>query len=254
MNEAPLLRTVPIARCSHLDSETFKRTFLGRAPVIVCGAMQNWDACRTWSHAWFAEQYGNVAMHVQTWTNGRMGGEQRTVGELVELMGQKPNGVLRCMARAPMFDSAPELRRHFALPPFVEAPRAASYLFMGPPDLVTPIHFELSDGILAQVVGRKCALLFPPELRRRLGYPPLYRKKFWFSSFDPENPDSEFSALGGACAFVGEVGAGEMLYVPSRWHHHVRALDATISVNFLWKRVAARVASAVLTRLGREYG
>jgi lysine-specific demethylase 8 len=246
------MRITDIARCSALDVETFERAFCGRAPVIISGAMQGWPACGLWSQSWFAEHYGKLDVAVQTWTNARMGAEQMTLGRLVEAI-RDGNGTYHCLARQPVFDSAPELRSHFVAPAFVRAERLDTYLFLGPQGLVTPIHFELSDGLLCQIAGRKRALLFAPELRTRLGYPPLYRRKFFFGAFDPENPDPALAADASLSAFAGEVGPGEILYVPSRWHHHVRSLEASISVNFLWKRPVARVLSAVLTRLGRNY-
>jgi hypothetical protein len=117
-------------------------------------------------------------------------------------------------------------------------------LWLGPHGSVSPLHNDPLDNLLVQYVGRKRILLYPPNTQVYAGHnghqsntspiePPEaadsneeerdeYNKQH-FPLFDPD--------IGIAC----EIGPGDILYIPSKWYHHVRSLDMSASVNIWWR-------------------
>ncbi|KAG8509271.1 2-oxoglutarate and iron-dependent oxygenase JMJD4 [Galemys pyrenaicus] len=101
------------------------------------------------------------------------------------------------------------------------------FVYMGPAGSWSPFHADIlrSYSWSANICGRKKWLLFPPgqeeALRDPLGGLP----------FDVTAP-----GLQGRCAPPLELTqeAGEVVFVPSGWHHQVHNLEDTISVNHNW--------------------
>jgi hypothetical protein len=103
-------------------------------------------------------------------------------------------------------------------------------------------HFDMPDNLACVAVGRRRFTLFPPaEL------PNLYAGPLEFtpagqqiSLVDFANPDFEryprfASAL--RSARVAELAAGDALYIPGMWWHHVEALAAcNVLVNYWWQQ------------------
>lgn len=89
---------------------------------------------------------------------------------------------------------------------------------------------------LFQVVGSKRILLFPPEASAAL-YPHADRLLSNTARVDPEKPDYEQFPLfkNVASPIECNLEAGEMLYIPPRYWHHVRSLSTSFSVSFWWK-------------------
>lgn len=107
--------------------------------------------------------------------------------------------------------------------------------WLGPARTVTPLHCDYDDNIFAQIWGRKRIVLAPPHhdafLYTRAANPVLFG-----SAFDPDAPNYAAFPLARQAALVDcIVGPGEMLYVPSGWFHHVRALEFSLSAN-RWAR------------------
>ncbi len=101
-------------------------------------------------------------------------------------------------------------------------------------------HFDQSDNIAAVVHGRRRFTLFPPSQISNMYVSPV---EFTIagpqiSMVDVDNPDLEkhpqFSEALDA-AMSAELGAGDALYIPSMWWHHVESLERfNILVNYWW--------------------
>nr|CAD7570431.1 unnamed protein product [Timema californicum] len=100
---------------------------------------------------------------------------------------------------------------------------------------VTPFHADVftSFSWSANVCGRKRWLLFPPGQENNL------RDKFGRLAYDataPELHDStmfpNYHKLCGHFEIIQK--AGEVIFVPSGWHHQVWNLEDTISINHNW--------------------
>lgn len=113
-------------------------------------------------------------------------------------------------------------------------------VWLGPAGTVTPLHCDCDDNLLAQVWGSKRLVLYPPSQADL--FDPQPRSQVLFgSSFDPESPDyAAHPRAQKAQAVQCTVKAGDLLYLPANWMHHVRALEFSLSIN-RWSQAAPLV-------------
>jgi len=120
--------------------------------------------------------------------------------------------------------------------------------------LIAQTHFDLSNNIACVVGGRRRFTLFPPEQ-----LPNLYVGPLEFNISGPpismvslRNPDLErFPKFAEALAASqsAELDAGDALYIPFGWWHHVESLTPfNVLVNYWWND-APRSGSAFDTLL-----
>ena len=99
------------------------------------------------------------------------------------------------------------------------------FFWFGPKGTLTPLHHDLTNNLLVQVLGRKRVLMVPPwELER------VRNHLHCFSSVTL----AELQEGGEGVPDVVEclVGPGEAVFLPVGWWHHVEALDVSISMSF----------------------
>jgi hypothetical protein len=102
--------------------------------------------------------------------------------------------------------------------------REYSSVYIGPAGTFSPLHQDFGDThtYLAQIQGRKQAILFSPDDGEF-----LYEGKV-----DPERPDLQrFALFDRATAYECVIEPGELLFMPPNWWHCVRALDKSITVS-----------------------
>lgn len=114
------------------------------------------------------------------------------------------------------------------LPEMLNAETADERMFfwMGPKGTVTPIHHDLTNNLMAQVSGRKRIKLIAPEY-----LPFVYNHRHCYSPVDLENIDYERFPLFKYVKVIDiTIGPGDLFFLPVGWWHHVRGLDATITI------------------------
>ncbi|OCF35815.1 hypothetical protein I316_02308 [Kwoniella heveanensis BCC8398] len=114
------------------------------------------------------------------------------------------------------------LRDDWLNPPYTPASTSDfRFTYLGPPLTYTPLHRDVygSYSWSANVVGRKVWWLFPPD---RLD---AVKDRHGELVFDVRELKDE----GGALKILQE--EGEIIFVPSGWHHQVVNLDFCISIN-----------------------
>lgn len=113
--------------------------------------------------------------------------------------------------------------------------------WMGPRGSVSPLHHDPLDNVLMQMVGRKRVVLIPPTADPSCLYVGEVHGQQPNTSAvnDAEHPDTtRFPLYPPLLAQEGQVAflePGDALFIPSRWWHHVRSLDLSISVNAWWR-------------------
>jgi hypothetical protein len=114
--------------------------------------------------------------------------------------------------------------------------------------VVTPAHFDESSNIACVVAGRRRFTLFPPEQIANLYIGPLGNAPTGtpISLVSFREPDFErFPRFREALehAFVADMEAGDAIFIPPLWWHHVESLDpVNMLVNYWWKGSPAKPA------------
>ncbi|XP_035739722.1 2-oxoglutarate and iron-dependent oxygenase JMJD4-like isoform X1 [Vespa mandarinia] len=110
------------------------------------------------------------------------------------------------------------------------------FVYMGPKGTWTPLHADVffSYSWSANIVGRKRWLLFPPKEENK------FRDSYGQLVYDVLSEDlkdhskyKEYDSQNIKCFDVIQE-AGEIMFIPSGWHHQVWNLEDTISVNHNW--------------------
>jgi oxalate decarboxylase/phosphoglucose isomerase-like protein (cupin superfamily) len=109
-------------------------------------------------------------------------------------------------------------------------------VWFGPSGATTQAHYDVHDNFYAQLYGRKRFILFPPEQYRELYLNGFLHSGAQQSQVDLEHPDYErFPRFKDVAALDAVIEAGDVLYLPSLWFHHVIALDLSFSVS-IWSK------------------
>jgi ribosomal protein L16 Arg81 hydroxylase len=108
-------------------------------------------------------------------------------------------------------------------------------MWIGPKGTFTPLHHDLTNNLLLQLVGRKVVLMAAPGET-----PKLYNDHHVYSRIrDLTAPDvlKHYPKLDGVRVHRVLLSPGDALFIPLGWWHQVRALDFSITIthtNFLW--------------------
>eukprot|EP00002_Diphylleia_rotans_P037502 TRINITY_DN8383_c0_g1_i18.p1 TRINITY_DN8383_c0_g1~~TRINITY_DN8383_c0_g1_i18.p1 ORF type:complete len:491 (+),score=86.59 TRINITY_DN8383_c0_g1_i18:43-1515(+) len=145
------------------------------------------------------------------------------------------------LAQHQLFDQIPSLRKDIITPDYCcmterkEGPSDPIVnAWFGPRGTVSPLHFDPSHNMFVQVVGKKYFRLYSPEMASML-YPHEEDMLMNSSQVDVENVDSQrFPLFQNASYFECIVEEGDILYIPPKWWHFVRSIQASFSVSFWW--------------------
>ncbi|XP_057324903.1 2-oxoglutarate and iron-dependent oxygenase JMJD4-like isoform X1 [Microplitis mediator] len=104
------------------------------------------------------------------------------------------------------------------------------FVYMGPKGSWTPLHVDVftSFSWSANIVGTKRWLLFPPGEENNLC------DVHGHLLYDIDSPEINNSFINHKKWFEIIQGPGEIVFVPSGWHHQVWNLEDTISINHNW--------------------
>lgn len=231
------VRRVPIERAICADYAQFHSTIKRHAePLIVSGILDGWPA-RKWSPQYFKTKWGGLPFtpsvdlptsgrpYEQIWANYH---RKMTLGEFVDLLeaAEKPCYVRRQLVeRFPGAGTELDFERMF---PRDGAGVDNTFIWFGV-NTLTPLHFDLSNGVLCQMHGRKRVFMVGPKDSARL-YP--YPQSVTKSPVLPHQPDyGSFPRFRDATLFVGSIGPGDLLYIPRLWWHSIIAEGISISVS-----------------------
>lgn len=255
--------STPVERRAGVDRAAFEQEYMaapGR-PVIVTDAMDRWAARTKWTFDFFAERFGDRTVVVTDRLARPTVGRRVSMREYL-LYARMPFTTFLAQVETPRpfyltsfspFADHPELLEDFDDPYFVDnvyrrelqGPLLRwyfdnfSWIFIGPPGTLSPLHVDLfgTHAWLAQVAGRKRFLLFPPEDAAYL----------YEGEVDFDRPDLErWPLLARARPFEAVLHPGEVIFIPTGWLHRVVSLDSAISVtlNFVNRsNLAAHLAA-----------
>lgn len=225
-------------------------------PVLVTGAMKQWEAIK-WSKDDLKRLYGDIPVPVEVSYHG---GDYRDLHEprgtgskgfeadmsvplsllldsmRVDTAEQQPADVALYAAQTDLLEIIPELEAG------VQAPPLALMLerlykrntWLGPSGTRTPLHCDPYFNLFCQVWGSKYIRLYDHKYMQQL-YP--FGNHFLrnTSQVDVENVDRKrFPNFAQTPYLECYLEAGDMLFIPKRFWHYVRALSPSWSVSYWW--------------------
>jgi hypothetical protein len=235
-----------IERRSDVSADEFLELYYAaNRPVVLLGEMDDWPALQLWTPDYLKAKVGSAPIEFQ---GGRAGNPQfeiemekhrREVGftEFIDLIREgrgndayitANNSARNRTALAPLADDIGRLDKFLA-------GADEGMLWIGPAGTMTPLHHDLTNNFLVQLVGRKRVKLVPAGDVGK-----LYNDRHVFSQvIDLEEPDIlvRFPGLAGAHVYDVLLEPGEILFLPLAWWHQVKALDFSVSAtytNFVW--------------------
>jgi lysine-specific demethylase 8 len=148
------------------------------------------------------------------------------------LQSFKPNRVY--LAQWDILNEFPELKNDFAIRSIWKGWRWTwEYVFIGPSNTVTGLHYDFPNNWFCQVRGVKEFLLFPPENR---AYMCESKKYDWGATLSDINISKlaeqprESAAFAQANGLYARCEPGDALFVPKQTWHAVVALEPSISL------------------------
>ncbi|XP_005947552.1 bifunctional peptidase and (3S)-lysyl hydroxylase JMJD7 [Haplochromis burtoni] len=241
-------------------------------PCIIRNAFSHWPALAKWSPDYLREKVGSKVISVAVTPNGYADAvngdrfvmpEERqmsfsSVLDIIEGKVDKGGGVFYVQKQCSnLLQELPELtadvQPHIAWMSTAlgKLPDAVNF-WLGEANAITSMHKDHYENLYCVVSGEKHFVLMPPTDRPFIPYglfqPAIYHQRDdgefevidqsdsemvpWIP-LDPLNPDLErFPQYRRARPLHCSVKAGEMLYLPSLWFHHVQQSHGCIAVNF----------------------
>ena len=196
-------------------------------PVVIRGLSRP-----DWSFATLAQRHGHRVVPVGVTHNGVLqadarGGVRYTKISLADYLArieEKDHPELYLTTSLDHF--LPELLAELEAPIYCRNARwRRSRLWIGAAGTVSPLHRDIAHNLIFQVAGKKRFWLWSSS--EKLDPHPLFSGLGNFSRVDPETRE-----LPRRIEVILE--PGEVLFLPSLWWHHARALERSLSVNFWW--------------------
>ncbi|RZO56838.1 MAG: cupin-like domain-containing protein [Sandaracinaceae bacterium] len=226
----------PIARVEAIDAGTFyERFYATGSPLLVEGYARDWPAA-AWTLETFRTRWGDAEVRI---TEGR---EADPYYDMRSAEHTRTSTMRALVDRIEATDASNDfymvannknlddpalagVRDDLRLDDGILDPtrfRGCTALWLGPAGTVTPLHHDTSNILFVQLRGRKRFRLFAPwETSLFEGATAMY------AAVDPERDHVSAREL------LVELGPGDALFLPVGWWHHVRALEASISLAFV---------------------
>jgi LPS sulfotransferase NodH len=236
-------RIKTIDRRSNLSRNEFHdRYYAANRPVLIERLMTGWRATSAWTPDYLKRVAGDQTIEVMTAReadpkyelNATKHRTEMRFSDYVDMVySGKATNDYYLVANNQFFqrpEMQPLLRDFAAFPQYLNPTTDGRQCFLsfGPAGTVTPLHYDRSNILIAQVVGRKRYRLIPPSQ-----WEYVYNTTGVFSDVDCDNPDlNRHPKFRNATVIDVVVGPGEVLFMPVCWWHHVRALDVSITVSF----------------------
>jgi hypothetical protein len=212
-------------------------------PVVMVGELAGWPALNLWTPAYLRKTVGDAPVEYQAGRDANSDFEldkdrhRKTLpfGEYLDLIERDPgndsitayNSAGNRAALAPLERDLRYLDKYLT--------GAHGMMWIGPAGTFTPLHFDLTNNLIAQIVGRKSVILLPPSEG-----PKLHHNRHVFSDvhdIEDEERLARYPSARDARRFDIDLGPGDLLYVPIGWWHQVRSRDFSVTLtytNFRW--------------------
>lgn len=198
-------------------------------PLVIKGAMAHWPALHKWTPDYLAAAVGDASIEYQ---GGRTGAADYELAKdrhrrhapfrdfiaLVRDGGNDAyitayNSAANAAAFAPLAADLGHVDAYLS-----DAP---GMLWIGGEGAFTPLHFDLTNNMLAQVTGTKRVVLVPPSQTHRLAH----RTHVFSDVQDLDDPArlAAFPAARDVLRYEVQLTPGDLLFIPIGWWHQVRS-------------------------------
>lgn len=245
-NLSPEASAIP--RVGNMRAEQFLRDhYATNRPIILSDAITDWPALHKWTPDYLRQTVGDLPVTVQgnRQSNPRFERDKEVhrqrlpFSQFLDLIVSGSTNDIYLTA----FNSADNAGLMDLLGPDLgyidelmdrNTDRPFGMPWIGPAGTFTPLHHDLTNNLMVQLIGRKRILLAAPGETPR-----LYNDEHVFSAVeDLENFDVEkFPLARDAAVQTVELQPGDVLFLPIGWWHQVEALDLSITLtqtNFRW--------------------
>lgn len=267
------LERIGIEDLAHFHKQYVRK---GR-PVVIENGARDWPALGRWSPSFFKDHFAGHPIITELSRAGSPPSEpraylsnryyvKRPIDEAIAAMsGSKGDGGYITYAkflheRSELLKDVRPLHQELGFPDGLSKAvcRRLSLpvgFWLGPAGIVSPAHFDRHENLNVQIYGRKQWTLFSPAENRNLYFNQSDALRVLFSPVDVSNPDYErYPRFTSATGYETVLNAGDTIYVPPGWWHHVRSLDECISLNYWWwSPTALRLATRVSLHLAALY-
>ncbi|MDE1181470.1 cupin-like domain-containing protein [Paraburkholderia sp.] len=234
---------VVIERRDRLPRDVFfNEYYCQNRPVVITGAFDAWPARTQWNFDYFRARCGDCEVEVQFGRDADANYEvnqpqlKRTMrfGDYIDLIESSgPTNDFYMTANNTSKNRASLAALWADAPPIVEYLDGESldsgFFWFGPAGTKTPLHHDLTNNFMAQVIGRKRVTLIPMS-----DTPHVYNHLHCYSQVDASAVDNaQFPAMQQAQRIECTLEPGELLFLPVGWWHYVEGLDASVTMTFI---------------------
>lgn len=210
-------------------------------PAILKHLVDHWEAPGRWTAATLAEKIPEPEVEVQARRPGGFEGEldweryrqsMPVSAFLARMTDPRPSNDIYLTSKNNRRNrvALTGLRAGFGDIPGYLAGRNADEeaIWLGPAGTITPLHHDLTNNLLVQVIGRKRVTLVPSwELPR------IAPRAHFYSAFSDPGELRMLPLEQRPTMIDCVIGPGDTLFIPVGWYHHVEALEASLSVSFI---------------------
>jgi hypothetical protein len=244
---------IPIPRISADQWKTLvRRGEAGRKPLLVSEVFSSTDAVKTWTPESIGERFAETRVSVAvdlampgTPYDMTVDAHRRhmTMREFTRYLPSHPGSYL-AQVRMSRF---PGLSDDLGIASAVVPPAMIENLWIGN-ETRSGLHFDMADGLLAQVYGVKTATLVAPgQFANVYPYPDAHTK----SRVDPNDVDERiFPRFAEIDRFTATLTPGDALYIPHLWWHHLVSDAISVSVNSWFGRARMRNLPVTILQAG----
>jgi hypothetical protein len=235
-------KSADVERRHRLSRDEFHAEYYSpNRPVIITGMMDDRPAMSRWNLDYFSERLGDREVEAQMGRNSSPNYETQSekfmrrirFGEFVELVrnaGETNDFYLTANNDSHNRRALAELWEDIVqIPEYLRPDQPAGFFWMGPAGTLTPFHHDLTNNIMAQVIGRKRVKIVPSW-----DMPLMNNLLHCFCDVDGNNlpPSPQQPALNQPQVLDCVLHPGEILFLPIGCLHFVHGLDITVTVSF----------------------
>lgn len=219
--------------------EFYEVYYTQNRPVVITGAMEHWPALTQWTPEYLKQKFGHIQVEIQAERSKNPDYEvdkdrhKRLMlfGDYVDWVSSGVESNDNYLTASNSGHNAQVLRKLWVDTPLLSEylkpdEQNPGFLWYGPKGIVTPLHHDLTNNFMAQVVGKKLIRMIPPSQ-----LPRMYNNRHCFSAVDLTNVDYErFPEFRNVHPMEVILEPGELLFLPVGYWHHVIGLDIVMTI------------------------